>query len=167
LTVRVSVLFAFIWILSITGCFYSFTGSSVPPHLKTIAIPLFDDQSGSGEPGMREKLTNSLLERFRSDNNFEITDKNRADCILEGNIVSMPDQPQTISTGETVTSRRVTLSVNATFQDMKLRKKIWEKQFTAWGDYQIGGGPAQRQAGIDAAIEKLSEDILLEAVSGW
>ena len=42
----------------IAGCAYSFTGASVPSHLKTVAIPLVDDQSGFGEPGLREYFTN-------------------------------------------------------------------------------------------------------------
>ncbi|MBI1807912.1 MAG: LptE family protein [Ignavibacteria bacterium] len=146
---------------------YSFTGSSVPSHLKTIAIPLFDDQSGAGEPGLREKLTNKLIDRFRQDNNLEIADKTHADSILEGIITSIPDQPQVVEKGETVTKRRVTVSVKVTYQDMKLKKKIYDKEYSAWGDYLIGGGPAQRQTGIDAAIEKLTEDILIDTVSGW
>ncbi|MBI3765520.1 MAG: LptE family protein [Ignavibacteriales bacterium] len=146
---------------------YSFTGSSVPSHLKTIAIPLFDDQSGAGEPGLREKLTNKLIDHFRQDNNLEIADKTHADSILEGIITSIPDQPQVVEKGETVTKRRVTVSVKVTYQDMKLKKKIYDKEYSAWGDYLIGGGPAQRQTGIDAAIEKLTEDILIDTVSGW
>lgn len=153
--------------LTSSGCMYSFTGSSVPSHLKTIAIPLFDDQSGAGEPGLREKLTNKLIDRFRQDNNLEIADKTHADSILEGIITSIPDQPQVVEKGETVTKRRVTVSVKVTYQDMKLKKKIYDKEYSAWGDYLIGGGPAQRQTGIDAAIEKLTEDILIDTVSGW
>lgn len=157
-------------IVLLAGCFlmpYSFTGSSVPSHTKTIAIPLFDDQSGSGEPGLREKLTNKLIERFRQDNSLEIADKNQADSIVEGIILSLPDQPNVVSKGETVTKRRVTINVKVSYQDMKLKKKVFDKQFSQWGDYEIGAGPAQRQSGIDAAIEKLAEDILLETVSGW
>jgi len=156
----------FLLILAFTGC-YSFTGSSVPSHLNTIAIPLFDDQSGSGEPGLRENLSNKLIDRFRRDNSLEVADKSRADSILEGVIVSMPDEPLVVAQGETVTKRRVTLTVKVTYQDMKLKKKVYEKQFSNWGDYEIGGGPLQRQTGIDAAIEKLTEDILIETVSGW
>lgn len=154
-------------VIHVNACFYSFTGSSVPSHLKTIAIPLFDDQSGSGEPGLREKITNKLIDRFRDDNSLEIADKTRADSILEGVVLSTPDQPQTVEQGETVTKRRITLTIKATYQDMKTRKKVWEKQFSEWGDYPIGGGPAQRQIGIEAAIDKLAEDILLDVVSGW
>ena len=154
-------------VLVSASCHYSFTGSSVPSHLKTVAIPLFDDQSAFGEPGLREKLTNKLIERFVRDNSLQVADKTRADSIVEGVIVGVRDEPTVVEKGESVTKRRITMTVQATFQDMKLKKRVWEKQLSDWGDYEIGGGPAQRQVGIDAAIEKLSEDILLETVSGW
>ena len=51
------------------GCPYSFSGASVPPHLKTIAIPFAEDRSGSGEPGLRELLTEKLTQKFIDDNN--------------------------------------------------------------------------------------------------
>ena len=155
-------------LLGVNGCFYSFTGSSVPPHLKTIAIPLFDDQSGSGIPGLREELTNKLTDRFRQDNSLEVTDdRTHSDSILEGTITGVPDQAQVVTTGETVAKRRVTISVKATFQDMKLKKKVWNKQYSEWGDYVSSGGPPERQAALDAAIDKLADDILLDTVSGW
>jgi hypothetical protein len=155
-------------VLSFTGCFYSFTGSSVPPHLKTIAIPFFDDQSGSGIPGLREGLTNKLIERFRQDNSLEVSDdRTHSDSVLEGTIIGVPDQAQVVTQGETVSKRRVTISVKATFQDMKLKKKIWNKQYSEWGDYESSGGPPERQAALDAAIDKLAEDMLLDTVSGW
>ena len=63
--------------LFFSGCAYSFTGASVPPHLKTIAIPLVDDQSGLGEPGLREKFTTELIQLFTSDNSLEVADRSR------------------------------------------------------------------------------------------
>src|SRR2546425_3298729 len=82
------------------GCLYSFKGSSVPARLKTIAIPLFDDQSGSGEPGLREQLTNKLIERFKQDNSLEVSDKSHADSMIEGTISSMTDKPLVVVAGE-------------------------------------------------------------------
>ena len=149
------------------GCPYSFTGSSVPPHLKTIAIPLFDDQSGFGEPGLRERLTNKLIERFRRDNSLSVVDKTRADSILEGIITAVRDDPSVVSTGEAVTKRRVTITVKAFYQDIKLKKKVWEREVSNWGDYDISGGVAQRQTADSLAIDKLAEDIVIETVSGW
>lgn len=152
--------------VTLAGC-YSFTGSSVPPHLKTIAIPLLDDQSGSGEPSVREKLTNKLIEKFRQDNSLQITERVNADAILEGTITSLTSKPQVISGNETVTKQQITITVKMVYQDMKLKKKIWEKQFSEWGEYDLGGGVQQRDAAIETANEKITEDILLETVSGW
>jgi hypothetical protein len=150
-----------------TGCLYSFTGASVPAHLKTVAIPLVDDQSNFGEAGIREQFTTELTNLFISDNSLEVADRTHADAILEGAITSIADAPSVVGQGEQVSKRRITMSVKFAFQDMKLRKKAWEKTFSNWGDYDSGGGLSQRQAGLQEAIKKITEDILLETVSGW
>lgn len=161
-------IFHFSFFIFFSGCIsYSFTGSSVPPHLKTIAIPLFDDQSGFGEAGLREEFTNKLIDRFIRDNSLEIADKKVADSILEGIIVTVQDKPSVVEKGETVSKWRVTIFVKATYHDMKLRKKVWEKSLSNWGDYTLGADAAERKSALAAAIEKLSEDILLETVSSW
>jgi hypothetical protein len=151
----------------IAGCAYSFTGASVPPHLKTVAIPLVDDQSGFGEPGLREKFTTQLVQLFTADNSLEVSDRNTSDSILEGAIISISDAPAVVSQGEQVTRRRVTVSARFAFQDKKLRKKVWEKTFSNWGEYDSGGGLSQRQVGLQEAMKKIAEDVLLETVSGW
>ena len=153
-------------VLLMTGC-YSFRGGSVPSHLKSVAIQLFDDQSGSAEPGLREKFTNKLIDRFRQDNSLQVTDKTRSDSAIEGTIVSLVDEPYVVVQGESVTKRKVTISVKASYRDGKLNKQVWDKQLSNWGTYDISDGTAQRQIAIEAAIDKLTEDILNETVSSW
>jgi len=150
-----------------SGCSYSFTGSSVPAHLKTVHISLFDDRTGSGEPVVREDFTNRLIERFRQDNSLEVTDQSAADAELEGSIATFNDQPTVVAAGESVQKARITIGVKASFSDKKMKKTVYEKTFTAWGEYQIGADPAVRKAAVTTAIEKLTEDILLATVSGW
>ena len=151
----------------LSGCVYSFKGGSVPAHLKTIAIPLVQDQSGYGDPTLRDELTRQLVDRFTNDNTLQVTDRNTADSILEGVVVDVKDAPSVVQAGEQVTARRITVTVRATFQDLKLRKKVWEKDFNNWGDYPSGGGLTQRNDGVKEAIRKLTEDILNETVAGW
>jgi hypothetical protein len=151
----------------VAGCAYSFTGASVPAHLKTVAIPLVEDQSGFGEPGLRERFTTEMIQLFTQDNSLEVSDRNTADSIIEGAILSISDAPAVVSQGEQVTRRRVTLSARFAFQDRKLRKKVWEKTFSNWGEYDSGGGLSQRQVGLQDAMRKIAEDVLLETVSGW
>ena len=147
------------------NCVYSFSGSSVPVHLKTVAIPLFEDQSGFGEPGLKENFTNKLIDLFVSDNSLEIADRSNADSIIEGAILSVIDAPSVIAPGEQVSKRRITVMVRVVYQDLKLRKKVWEKDFSNWGEYAIGSEP--RTNALTQAVNKVTEDILLETVSGW
>ena len=165
--VAVAVAVACLIAVTETGC-YSFSGASVPPHLKTIAIPLVDDQSGFGEPGLREQFTTALTNLFISDNSLEVANRTSADAVLEGAIVSISDAPAVIQQGEQVSRRRITMTARFQFRDMKLRKVTWEKNFSNWGDYDASGsGASQRQTGLQEAMRKITEDILLESVSGW
>jgi hypothetical protein len=108
-----------------------------------------------------------LIDKFNHDNNLHVADKTRADSMVEGIITAMPDAPAVISGGENVTKRRVTVNVRVTFQDLKLKKKVWEKNLSNWGDYEAGGSLSARQTAVASAIDKLTDDIVLETVSGW
>jgi len=154
-------------LLAAGGCSYSFTGSSVPQHLKTIRIGLFDDRTGSGEPALREQVTNQLIDRFRQDNSLDVTDQAAADCELEGAVAAFTDLPTVVTAGEAVQRARITIGIQAMFVDQKLKKTVYEKTFTAWGEYDIGADPTIRRAAITTAIDKATEDILLATVSGW
>ncbi len=157
----------FSFFATISGCTYSFKGGSVPPHLKTIAIPIAEDQSGYGDPTLRDLFTQKLVERFTNDNTLQLTDRNSADSMLEGVITDARDVPEVIQGGEQVTMRKITVTVRMTFQDLKLRKKIWEKSYSAWGNYPSSGGLTQRNEGVQIAVDKLTEDILNDTVAGW
>jgi len=156
--------FIFHFSFFIFGC-YSFTGSSVPPHLHTVAVPLFEDLSGFGEPNLREKLTRKVIDLIVSDNSLQIVDRTNSDSIIEGAVTNINDAPSIIAPGEQVRTRRVTVTVKASFTDMKLRKKVWEKDFSRWGEYVQGS--QSRTAAIDEAIKQIAEDMLIETVSGW
>ena len=149
------------------GCTYSFKGGSVPPHLKTIAIPVVGDQSGYGDPTLSDLFTKQLVDRFTNDNTLRLADRNSADAMLEGVVTDVKDAPEVLEGGDQVTQRRITVTVRMTFQDLKQRKKIWEKNFSSWGDYTSGGGLTQRNIGVTEAVRKLTEDILNETVAGW
>lgn len=150
-----------------SGCTYSFKGGSVPAGLKTIAIPLVQDQSGYGDPTLRDDLTQQLVDRFTNDNTLQIADRNSADSMLEGVVTDVKDAPSVVQAGEQVTARRITITVHVTFEDLKQRKKIWEKDFSNWGEYPTGSSLTNRNQGVDDAVRKITEDILNETVAGW
>ena len=155
-------------VLLSVGCgIYSFRGTSVPSHIKTVAIPPFEDVSGFGEPGLRERFTNELIDRFVQDNTVGVSDRGNADSMLEGTITAVRDEPLVVAEGEQVRKRRVTITLNVVYHDLKLQKKLWQKNFSNWGDYESGAGVLERDPGIAESIDKLTEDILIQTVSGW
>ena len=155
-------------VLNFTGCCgYSFTGASVPPHLKTIAIPIAEDRSGSGEPGLRELFTEKITRFFIEDNSLEVAERTNADAIVECSIISLTSGPAVITGGETVSSLRITIGVKAVYRDLVQRKTIFDKNFSNYGDYSASGTFEDRRAAIESALDKIAEDILLETVSGW
>ena len=157
----------FLWLPGCAGCPYSFTGASVPPHLKTIAIPIVEDQSGYGDPSLRDQFSQQLLQRFVNDNTLQPADRSTADSIIEGVITAVKDAPTVIEGGDQVSKRRISITAHMVFRDLKLRKKVWEKDFTQWGDYSSGGCLTQRSEGVAEAIRKITEDVLNETVAGW
>lgn len=153
------------FILLQSSCgFYSFSGS-LPPHLKTIAIPLFEDRTA--EFGIKEELTDALIDEFTKDNTLKIADRSNADLFLQGTIVSVDDRAGAYDQRERVQDVRVYVTVKVKCEDMVKRAALWEERLTQWGTYDPSLGPDARSEGIAEAIEKLTLDILNKTVAGW
>ena len=160
-------------IVALQSCSYSFTGASVPSHLKTISIPVLSDKSGSGEFDLNRKTTTQLIQKFNDDNTLLVSDRLNSDSILEGSIVALSDAPSVVSGGETVSTRRLTITVRVIFKDRIKKITVFEKNFSNYGDYPTTIFPpgenvtSVRKKAIDEAIDKITEDILLGVVSNW
>lgn len=156
-----------IWSTGLFGC-YSFTGASVPHHWKSITIQLFDDESTYGQPALRDKITNLLIEKVQRDNTLQIGERPSASVDLLGTITEITaDQPIAIAQGAQASKLQVVIKATVTLMDNVFKKQVWNKMFTATGDYIASGGTAEREAGLQRAIEKLTDDILLDTISAW
>ncbi len=157
----------FVFLLLRCG-YYSFSGSSIPSHLKTVAIPVMDNKTV--EFGVPEDLTDALIAMFTRDNSLKVVDRRSADSIIEGTIVNIRDQAGAYNQEETVKEIRVYVIVQAKFEDLKKNKIMWEEQITQWGTYSPDGSTgesATRQEAIAEAMEKIVDDIFNKTVSGW
>ncbi len=159
-------------IVNFSKCFYSFTGASVPTHLKSVAIPVFDDKSGSGEPGLRENFTQAVIQKFIDDNTLQVASRNNADAILECTILSMPESYNAVTTDannrEAGSSKRITINVRVIFKDLVQKKIISDKRYSNYGDYSLSDNVIEnRKTAITTAIDRISDDILIGTVSNW
>ena len=150
------------------GCSaYSFTGSSVPAHLKTISIPVAQDKSPAAIPGIRELLTDNLIQKFINDNSLQVSGISSADASLNCVITSVTDAPAIVSAGEQISARKVTVIVRVLYKDLVMKKTVFEKDFTGFGEYVPAQETNKREDAIAIAVNYIAEDILLAVVSGW
>ena len=162
-------LLIFLFSLNIYSCgVYSFRGNNPPEGIKTIAVPLFIDNSGYAEAGIKERFTELLKNRIISDNTLKLVDKTKADGLLTCTISSIRDEALVISGTENVTKRKVTITVSVIFDNLKKQTKIWERTYENWGEYNSSSNTfSEREIGIVAAREKITEDILNDIISNW
>lgn len=156
-------------LISYTGCgVYSFRGKNPPEDIKTVALPLFIDNSGFSEAGIKEQFTEQLKRKIINDNTFTLSDKSTADGILICTINSVRDEALVITGNENVTKRKITISVNVYFENLKKSKKIWERVYENWGEYNSSSSSfSEREAGLQSARDKITDDILNDITSNW
>lgn len=148
---------------------YSFTGSSIPPHIHSIGIPLVDDNSGFGQPDVRQKLTDLLIQKFTSDGTLRVADRSVADAVLE---LSIPpngiyESDVSVRAGEIVTTKRVNIRIQATYRDQKKQKVFWTRDFSQSADYPLQQSLGGLRDALSRAEDKLGEDLLLAVISNW
>lgn len=151
-------------VLLLSGCwFYSFSGSTLPPHIDSVAVPLFSDTSA--EFGIDQQLTDTVIEVISTDNTLRISSADRAASIINGSITRITDRPDTYDQAENASAFRITITVHVIFEDVKKNVILWKEDFTQWGRYD--NAATSREDGIKQAVDKLAEEILNKTVSGW
>lgn len=159
--------------INFNGCFYSFTGASVPPHLKTVYISPVEDKSGSGELRLREIFRERLIRKFQDDNTLLIAEKDNADALVECTIVSFTDAASTVVAAQNnnaaVSGKRITIGVKVLFKDLVKKKTMSEKSYSSNNDYPTNTQNFQqvRTEAVESSIDRITDDILIGTVSNW
>jgi len=143
---------------------YSFSGSSIPSHIKSVAIPIFENETA--EFGIKEKVTDALLENFVSENILNISDNQYADSIIRGTITKITDVPFTFDENEIVQEYRITIYLNLVWHDQVRDNDLFDGKINGWGVYPADS-PEERNEGIEKAIERLITAITNQTLSGW
>jgi outer membrane lipopolysaccharide assembly protein LptE/RlpB len=116
---EIAFLFFILWI---SGC-YSFTGGTIPSHLKTLQISSVVDQSGFGNPEYKIELEHSITNNFLRDNSFELAETT-GDAKLSISIMSIIEATNTVGTGELETEKRITVTCSVEYYDNVNKKQI-------------------------------------------
>lgn len=150
-----------------TGCLYGFAGGGLPPHIRTVAILPFDNQTP--EPVLTQEVTDAVREAMQSRLGLRPAGEATADAVVRGAIlryepdIALSFQPGTQGNVQ-VTARRVQLTVKVEIYDQREGRTLWSRpSLVIDGEYN----PPQEADGRKKALEKLVNDIVDGAQSQW
>jgi hypothetical protein len=158
------VIFLIAMTLLLSCGYYSFTGS-IPSDIKTVAVPLFDDNTSF--PGVRELLTNKVIDAFITENVLQVVPESKADLLITGTILSIQEKAAIITTGEEVDQFEVYVNVKVKCLEVKTGKVWWEKTLRRFG---VMGGLENmdaRNEAIEIATTEITQDVLDNTLANW
>ncbi|MBT3607347.1 MAG: hypothetical protein HOI72_01040 [Candidatus Marinimicrobia bacterium] len=166
--------------------FYSMAGS-IPPHIKSIAIPLMENETA--EFGLAEDITDGILGEFVEAGILSITDENIAHSILRGTVKKVNEGPYTYSKQESVSEFRYKIDVKLEWYDVSQDKNLLEGTYSGFGAYGLSGDIGSdgidndndgkidnddddefgepRAFATKVAVRKIAQDILNDIMTTW
>ena len=144
------------------GC-YSFSGTTLPAHLRTVRIDPVVNRTL--ESSLADQITQGLEQGFSSRSNLrKVTENGDAELICV--LTDYSHRPQSTS-GATVTSYRVDLLVSVRFVDRVKGDTLYkDDRVPGYGQYAVDKGETE-QTGQRLAVESLVKVVLDQTVSGW
>ena len=104
--------------------------SSLPEHIKNIAIPTFTNKTM--KYGIETKLTDAVIRQFLVDGRLSVVDKDKADAVLEGVISRYLLEPMAYDANNVVIQYRLKMVIDIKLLDVKENKILWVQE-------QVGG----------------------------
>jgi hypothetical protein len=157
------------WVVAGCGA-YSFTPSRLPAHIRTVAIPVF--QNVTTEPGLEQEITQQITREFVSDNTLQVVPEARADAGIYGRIVRYENRVFGYDAKGETQQYEVIVEVAIEFKDLVKRKTLWkEESMVGRSTYYVvattGQLPQDEVSGRTEAIRLLAADILNRTVRSW
>jgi len=149
--------------------YYSFTGATIPEHLRTVAVPLVEDQSTSSLSNLGDELTRLFVDRFVGQTRLSLEPSStEADAVLTAEIQRYMNQPAAVGGEAVATLNRITITVLVTYHDQVNEQQIFQRSFTASDEYNpTAEGLAGEETAAASALENIADDVFTAATSNW
>jgi hypothetical protein len=146
------------------------TGSSLPPHIKVLSVPMFANRTTRFELDL--KLTQGVIDEMISRGKVEIThEMDNADAVLIGEILRFNANP--IGFGEDAMADRYNISIVAKviLRDLVQKKVIFSNSsFVYQGEYDVPEGvdfESLETEAIDEMAVKFARSLVVSILEGF
>ena len=160
-------------LLLVAGCGYSFSGSSLPGHIHSIGVPVF--QNESLDATIADEVTRGMLDRFLEDNRLKVAGEARADCVLNGVVSGYERKVYSYTAAQEPEQYIVVVTMSVVLTDRVKNQDIWsDERLRATATYSATeaieeGDPdlTPEQEARQEAIAHLAEDVLARSLERW
>jgi outer membrane lipopolysaccharide assembly protein LptE/RlpB len=152
------------------GCAYTTSPALLPSHLKTVAVPVFEN--ATTEYTLEQEVTEAVIARFVADNHLKVVDERSANAVVKGRITSYRNSVFGFNQTAQAQEYRVTLGVSVTFKDQVKNRELWSApDMVKTANYYVVDTPGDSARteldGRRLAIAKVAEEIVARSVEGW
>lgn len=152
------------------GCAYTTSTASLATHLKTVAIPVFEN--ATGEYQLERTITDAVIERFVVDNHLRVVDERSADLVIRGRVVAYRNIVFGFNNATNAEEYRVTIGVAVLARDQVKNREMWRMDdLVRTANYYVvdvpGAEASNEIGGRTVAIRKIADEILARTVESW
>lgn len=156
--------------LACGACGYTTSTALLPSHLKTVAIPVFENSTV--EYNLEREITDAVIARFVQDNHLKVVSERTADAVIKGRVALYKNSVFGFSEATRAQQYRVTIAIAVIFKDLIKNREIFnEPSLTKFSNYYVTNVPGDSARteldGRKAAILKIADEILSRAVESW
>jgi hypothetical protein len=120
-------------------------------------------------PGMESSITRAVINRYLFDGNYEIKSLEKADFVLQGELLDFTREPLRYDANDNVIEYRIRTVVNIELYDEKTGDLVWkERSFAGESTYRTSGQYAKSESvATTESIEDLARRIVERTVENW
>ena len=147
-----------------SGCGYHLvgTGSSLPPHLKTISIPVF--KNTSSQPEIHRELTSAVLQSFISDGRLKVVRKDNANLVMDATLNYYKLRNVSFGSQDLVSNIIVEVEIELKVTDQIKNKIFMKEKFKTQWDYKstsdIAATERARLEALDLGFQDLGRRLV-------
>ena len=169
---RLSALALILCSMLCSGCIfmrggYSFTGASIPDAAKTFSVAYFPNNAPMVSPTLSTTLVEALKDKFSRQTKLQLVEDN-GDFAFEGEIIGYSSTTASVSSSDYAVLNRLTIKVKVRFTNNIEPKNSFNREFSAYTDYDSSQLLTDVQSSLDEEIVKqIVTDIFQAAASNW
>ena len=153
--------------LCLGGCAYYSTSSGLLGGIRSIGIPVADNQTS--ELTVAERLTERAVDAYAEDGRLRVVDEEDADALLQLDVLSIEDRPFTYTTAEQTEQYRFAVLVAAKLVKMEDGEVLLAlAELEGWGTYDAALVEEEgRDPAVDRALDMVLEELVDRTTAGW